>query len=524
MLAPVVRRLAIILVVSTAITPCWPQIEGTTATPAAQAGEGKLTVFRAEGRQVLVEAWTLDTPPQTPFHSKVVLGLSSKDIHVFENGVEQNIGYFKEVDLKEHGYDLADLTEDPTLRWTFHSTPRGVWGRYEARALAISWPIRAHYLIGYTPSALALGECRTITAKADRNYVALNHDRYCDTPDAVDPALKEGTTLGDLMRSFVNSSERGSINVSAHVSAFRSSGGLQFGGVQAPASSGSEPASPVFTFVVEVHDPKAPARVLVDVSFSSPTQKRTYDDKHKGFHSWHYILGMIYNSQGEFVSQFGDSYDDLIYGSVKRGPWTDPFYESEAIISRFDTQMELPQGNYELRLVVSDGQKEFGRAKVPFQIERLGGDQLTMSDLAICDAVRDSSWTFENAMVVTPSALNPTPLVSRGAQFLATANPVFEKGNPAWLYFEIYEPMLEQKQPPAVSFRVKVTDLKKGSVTMDTGPMSAAKWIRQGNAAIPVGVRTAINKLHRGRYRLEVQASDSAGRASLWRQAEFTIR
>jgi hypothetical protein len=44
-----------------------------------------------------------------------------------------------------------------------------------------------------------------------------------------------------------------------------------------------------------------------------------------------------------------------------------------------------------------------------------------------------------------------------------------------------------------------------------------------GNPVIPVGEEIAIDKLHSGDYRLEVQASDSTGKCTVWRAASFTV-
>ena len=59
---------------------------------------------------------------------------------------------------------------------------------------------------------------------------------------------------------------------------------------------------------------------------------------------------------------------------------------------------------------------------------------------------------------------------------------------------------------------------------MNTEPMSAADWIVPGNPVIPIGLKIATEKLQKGSYRLEIQASDSAGRQTEWRQTNFTIQ
>jgi hypothetical protein len=75
-----------------------------------------------------------------------------------------------------------------------------------------------------------------------------------------------------------------------------------------------------------------------------------------------------------------------------------------------------------------------------------------------------------------------------------------------------------------VYYQLRITDLKSGSLVMNTGPMSAADWVVPGNAVIPIGLKIDTEKLKAGTYKLEVQASDSAARQSELRHASFMIK
>ena len=75
-------------------------------------------------------------------------GLTAKDLHVFDNGVEERLNYFKEADFQD-----SNITKD----WTFKPTLRGSWGTppLEASsgskfAIAVRMAL-ASYLIGYVP-------------------------------------------------------------------------------------------------------------------------------------------------------------------------------------------------------------------------------------------------------------------------------------------------------------------------------------------------------------------------------------
>jgi len=98
----------------------------------------------------------------------------------------------------------------------------------------------------------------------------------------------------------------------------------------------------------------------------------------------------------------------------------------------------------------------------------------------------------------------------------------FEKILPFSSTLKSTSPLLEA-QTAAVYYRARITDLKTGSLVMNTEPISAANWVLPGNAVVPIGLKLAIEKLEKGSYRLELAASDSMGRESEWRQVRFNI-
>ncbi len=68
-----------------------------------------------------------------------------------------------------------------------------------------------------------------------------------------------------------------------------------------------------------------------------------------------------------------------------------------------------------------------------------------------------------------------------------------------------------------------LTDVKTGAVKTHTGVQSAERWMQVGNPVVTIGREITIDKLAPGFYRLEVQASDSAGNSTAWRTATFSV-
>jgi hypothetical protein len=159
---------------------------------------------------------------------------------------------------------------------------------------------------------------------------------------------------------------------------------------------------------------------------------------------------------------------------------------------------------------------------VPLRVQSLDAEALTVSDVVLNSIIRDASWIIRDAAKVAPDPVIPTPLISKKVQFVPVpAHP--PKDGPLSVYFEIYEPLADTDKVD-VSYSLKITDLKTGSLVMNTGAMSAADWVVPGNVVIPIGLKVAIEKLPPGSYRLEIRASDSAGRQSEWRQTSFAIK
>jgi len=89
---------------------------------------------------------------------------------------------------------------------------------------------------------------------------------------------------------------------------------------------------------------------------------------------------MVYKKDGDLAARFSD-----------RESYKDESYEDEMLIpTRYETQLELPRGEYDLRTVLSDG-TDFGVAQVPLSVNSYDEKQLALSEIAICGRVRQVS-------------------------------------------------------------------------------------------------------------------------------------
>lgn len=490
--------------------------ESTPATP----------TFHVESRQVLVEAnvWNLGAEKHaTNLMSKPGLqpkgsptparGLSVKDFRVFDNGVEQRVNFLKELDFDARWADP----------WWIEPDISGGWGVYDPSA-NLREDATATYLIGYAPPSIKPGECRSVSVRVEGHEVDLNRTQYCGPKPAGN--LQAETTAADIqMQALANSHGRRSTKVSIQAFSFWSSGVLRLL-TEPPSQSGGSFEPPTdYTYAIQVHDAKAPATVYIATEFHWRAEYWQGADCDKRNPSLH-ILGTVYKANGEVETEFKDSISCLNPRVMQSAPgkyaqkhgW---LTDTVPIPTRFNTQVELRPGDYNLRVMVTDG-TSFGQEQIPLHVQGFDGHQLGISDVVLGGILRDSSSVLRDAAIVYPASIIPTPLVSKDAQFFPAANNLVQRHAPLSLYFEIYEPLLET-QTTAVSFSLRITDLRTNSLVMNTGTMSAASWMLPGNAVIPIGLKLDIEKLAKGSYRLEIQASDSAGGQSEWRESTFTI-
>jgi hypothetical protein len=349
------------------------------------------------------------------------------------------------------------------------------------------------YLVSYVPPLSPEGSCHQIKIKVDRdNASALARDEYCNTKHpAADPL--NGMQLGKQMEDYANSAQNGKLALAVQVGSFFSSSGQN--------------------------------RVDIAVEFPWNALKRQWH----GFNldAMVAVSGLIYDKNKVLAARFSDRAcfcsDFWIPSVFSKLPLSDPSSTQSAleyvlIPSRYETQVDLPPGDYDLKLVVTDGEKS-GRVEVPLNVDGYHQDSLAVSGIIL-------SKRFHTVLDGPPKELRApqyVPLVSDGLEFTPAGDTHFKKKERLLCYFEIYEPLLGGTEAVNVQLRMKVTDAKTGELKSDTGLRPVESGMRPGNPVIPVAREIAIKELHSGTYRLEVQASDSAGRSTAWRAATFTV-
>jgi hypothetical protein len=469
-------------------------------------------VIRVQTNEVQVPVFVFDkkimlSPPpiRTPydFQTEDVVGLTSKDFHVFEDGREQAIRSVRWV----QDYDVVNVRDNLNNHNEISDdTPRGKWITSHTLyplPTTTAWPpwlvqCDHFYVLGYLPPQSPPGSCHRVEVKVDRpGSVVYARSEYCNTEHSSSDPLN-GSSFSHQLEEYARLDETGKIALSLQSAFFY----------------------------------EGPNRALVDVAVKIPTYSlnwRWITWPVKGIASLSAkigILGLVYDrGGGALVTRFssmGCCPPDVGASFVRGWAAADPEVEFWSLPVGYETQVDLPAGQYNLVVVLSDGSK-FGRVERPVTVEPYNGSSLAISSVMLSKRYRNAAVAAkeEEETHFVPEYI---PLVSNGVQFAPAGDTRFERDEPLFAYFEVYEPLLVSAPSTTVQTRMRITDLKNGKLKVDTGLRSAADWIQPGSSVIHIAEQVAIRRLSKGTYELEVQASDSAGQTTAWRTASFTVK
>ncbi|HEX5424122.1 MAG TPA: hypothetical protein VFW94_11275 [Candidatus Acidoferrales bacterium] len=443
----------------------------------------------------------------TPFLPEVcdpgaVLGLTPQDFQVLDDGVEQTIG---SVTIEPIPETIVRDNLGDHFDWSFATN--GVWSSSDSQlgSELVRWSGVQYYSLTYTPRVQGGRDCHSIKVKIHRSHaLVLAPFEYCYAAPS-DPL--NGSKLGERMGHGLTASEAGKIPLSLQVSFF-------------------------FTDANR-------AGLHIALAFPGKALRRSWDL------AWHAgafdtlnakigVLGMIRRKDGAIATRFsdfgccsGERPEFLVTSDPQPNDELHPLAELMALPTRYETQVDLPPGEYELQIVLSDGSK-FGRVETPIVIDPYDGKELALSSIAICRRLRYASAAIPEARSVN-LAPQYVPLISKGMVFTPSGDTTFslkelQKEQFLYVYYEVYDSLLKSAPATTVQVRMRIINTTAKMLETDTGFRSAADWMRAGDSTIHVSQQIAVDKLQKGTYQIQVQAKDSAGGSTAWRTATFTVK
>ena len=403
-------------------------------------------------------------------------------IRLFEDGKQQRIESIERVVSGDDGVRQDNLG----VHREWAELPLGKWSTSDQSVdMLRSFSPADYLLLAYSPPASSVGSCHHIEVKATRHNATLVYrHEYCNVYHSSSDPL-HATVQAKTLEQYIASRIEGGVHPRARTVYFY---------------IGSERS-----------------RVETDIEFPLDEVRPTK------WSEWALPFDLLIAAQakdGTLVAQRSDSWQ-------LPDPLLQPQSVDEAAAkqtpTRYAAQMDLPPGEYRISIAVSHGPK-FGTTEVPLTIDDYDGKELGISSIVLCKRVRKAG--------DKPVASGFVPLVSNGYEFTPAADTVFHKSESPMVYFELYESNPSTPQPNSIvpahtahssmQFQVRVTNAATGRVEMKT-EMNASQWTQPGKPTIPIALKPQLDKLAPGKYRLEVQAFDSAGRRTVWRAAEFSI-
>jgi hypothetical protein len=475
---------------------------GTFATVASAQGP-----IRVESSQVLVPAVVFDkklyalTDQKHHKHSLsyliahdphfwdsiAVRGLAAKDFHLFEDGQPREI-----LSVAFEAPDFSIVQDNLGKHPEIIGTGGGRWMYPDLLAADSSvwlpWP---QYVIAYVPSVSPAGSCHQIQVKLARpNLIVWARSEYCNTPHPASDPLN-GTEFGKQMDDDLTSAQESKIDLK----------------LQAVALSGNTDD----------------ARVNIHLAFPSTSLKHEF--KNGTLYATIGASGVVYNKDGSVAARFSD-FACCDYGNSSKpssGVQREenlPDQEAAMIPNAYETQMNLPPGEYDIRVVLSDGEK-FGRKQIPLIVQNPDQKQPTISEIALCRRIRKVPTDSTETPVKLPGSY--TPLVTRGVEFTPTADPHFKRTEMLYAYFEVFDPRVSAQNATKLTAHLKIVDAQTGVLRTEFGPVDAASYIKDGTSRFSIGRGIDLSGFDEGQYQLQIRVTDSTGGSTPWRKANFFV-
>lgn len=412
------------------------------------------------------------------------LGFVSPDaLHLFEDGTEQKIEKIERTPF------LSTVINDNLgahVEWS--EVPNAIWSTSDQNAdyfeRVAHLRVGHYFQISYTPAASPAGSCHIIRITGPHDSKLIYRNEYCNVEHfAFDPLL--GTKENGELEKELAAGIQGSIHPLVSANTFYGSPGT--------------------------------GRVDLAIEFPyAQVKPRNWRGEPAQFD----ILIEAYGNGGRLVARRSEgTQPNPNYKPSPESAYQLQIDQKEADIltfTRYNAQMDLPPGEYKLRIGYKQG-PDFGIADLPLTVDNYDSGQFAISSIALCKRVREND--------KKTLAKDFVPLIAGNEEFTPAVNMVFRNSDSLMAYFEFYEPPpIPSEEALHISYTMQVRSEQTGMDFIRKAEI-ADSWVLPGKSVIPIAVKLPLSKLNLvpGKYRLEIQGSDSAGRSTLQRTTEFWI-
>jgi hypothetical protein len=510
-----------------------------TSPPTAAGWRSSQAEIRVQSDQVLVPVLVLDkegiarlrrlkpddyfkraTAADSHLFSDIAVSdLSAKDFQVLDDGREQKI----ESLIPEPQFSLP-LRDNTSLYAQSAGVGGGIWSSLDIPErepkfaitrtggqsgrnyddVTIRMPDLPGYLIAYVPPPSADGSCHRVIVNVRRsNLLVYARSEYCSTSRAAaDPLFH--SDLEKLMQSDLKSPPGGKIGFSLKA----------------------------FVLFATQNENR------IQISLQFPERVLSLKGNECATPPDMALLGIVSATDGSLAARFSDVMSRTLNFRGQALPLLLPAGSVSCILpgpDRYDGQIFLPPGEYKLRVDVRDADT-FGWAETPLIVEHRDAKHLAISDIVLAHQSR-SIETLVQSPPVRPFAPY-APLISNGEEYSPAADVSFLRTEHLFFYFQLYDPQLHEGpicSPSAfessaqshcgseVIGHMRIVEASTGNPTKEFASSLASSYDPTSSSVIPVSGQIDTRDLPSGDYRLEVQATDSAGQSTPWHSASFSI-
>jgi VWFA-related protein len=330
-----------------------------------------------------------------------------------------------------------------------------------------------YYALTFTPPESKEGSCHTLSVKVDRAGTKVRaRNSYC-TEKA--PDLLAGTNMGKDLENRAAETQAGNMTASI---------GL-----------------PWFYAAPNV------ARVHLAAEITPGALK--FERVRGRLHAEINLLGVALTGDGGAPARFSDNLKFDFDNEAQVDAW-------KMKLLHYENEFRIAPGQYKFTLAFGQaGESDtiFGKVETPFTVDPWNGLALGMSGLVLSRETHPAG-----DIGLSLSIGDQTPLVADGTQVVPYGSKRFVKSGPGFFYFELYDP-----DPASVTIRVRVLDGTTGDAKWDSGNTKLplpANGVRQ---SLPAVAKLPLDALASGNWRLQVTASDAAGKVAT-RTVDFQVQ
>ena len=346
-----------------------------------------------------------------------------------------------------------------------------------------------YYLLGYTPPNSPDGSCHTLKVKVDRGGTNVRaRSGFCNAAPA-DPL--EGKPIEKELET--------------RASATGATGAGGGGAAATPAANPGSLETPYFY--------TAANEAKVHLAMEVPPASIEFDKVKGKYHADVNVLGIAYRPDGTVASRFSDE----VTLDMEKGDW-EKFLKTPM---HYENQFAIAPGQYRLSVVLSGGSQKFASYQTGLAIDPYDGKKFSLSGVALSN---DFGPVAELGGALDADLLaDRTPLVVKDLEFTPSGSNHFKKSEKAALYTQIYVPRLTEANPPTVKFTYMVMDPKSGKPLVGASAVDVTTYVQKGSPVIPVAFKLPLEKLDKGEYLLEMQASEGPGDLTAISAVKFVV-